>query len=254
MEENKLKWKAILDIVTVCKKMWQKEWVANHDGNVTVRIGNELLATPTAVSKADVIPEIILTLDMDGKKLAGPGKSFSEASIHLAAYRARGDVMAVVHAHPPYATARGACGIPLNRPFIPESVVSIGDTVPVIPFAMPGDPANERAVAETLQTSNVFMMQGNGVFATGTDVMQAYLRLELVEHLAKMEFIAKQTGVPFEISDADKAKLLEKREAAGLAPPQGKDSTSSSISQNITSDNLSEIIAQEIKAILDKRS
>lgn len=227
----------INDIVAVCHRLYQKGFVASHDGNVTAKLqlrshpepldlardeGSQtvILATPTSVSKGDVIPEIILTLDMEGKKLAGPGKPFSEIQLHLAAYRARGDVNAVVHAHPPFATARGVVGRPLDRPFLPEAVVSLGEVIPLAEFSMPGDPKNETIVAEMLQISNAFMMPGNGVLSVGTDVEQAYLRLELVEHIAKIAFIAESMGKPMSLAQGDVATLLEKRAKAGLAPPR----------------------------------
>lgn len=251
MEES-IRWKSILDIVTVCRRMWQKGWVANHDGNVSLRLGEEFLATPTGVSKADIIPEIILTLGSDGKKLAGPGKPFSEINLHLAGYRARGDVTAVVHAHPPYATARGACNLALERSFIPESVVSIGNTVPVIPYTMPDSVEGTDLVAKALAEFNVIMIAGNGVLAIGTDVMQAYLRIELVEHLTQMDFIARQLGTPVEVPAEDVTKLLEKRSSAGLDPRHIPKQAPKIDTRPVLTDhdNLRRIIADEIKSVL----
>lgn len=245
------RWQIILDIVTVCKRMWQKGWVANHDGNVTARLGPELLATPTAVSKADIIPEIILTLDMEGKKIAGPGKSFSEINLHLAAYKARPDIQAVVHAHPPYATALGACGRAIENIFIPEAIVSIGNNVPVVPYSMPGSAEGAESVANALYESNVVILQGNGVLAVGADIMQAYLRIELVEHLAKMATIASQIGTPFEIPAEDVSKLLEKRTAAGMDPKKMKDERRGTRDEKpVDHDQLRKIIAEELNKLL----
>jgi L-fuculose-phosphate aldolase len=187
---------------------------------------------------------------MDGKKIAGPGNPFSEIGLHLAAYRSRPDTVAVVHAHPPYATARGACGLALDKPFVPESVVSLGDNIPVATFAMPGSPENEKMVSSLLQCSNVIMLAGNGVLAIGTDAMQAYLRLELVEHLAKMDFIANRMGRPFELSAGDRAKLLEKREKAGLATPLT--SASAPTGPDPDQERLIKIITEEVASILGK--
>lgn len=248
--DDKAKWAAINDIVTVCRRMWQKGFVANHDGNVSVRAGDVLLATPTAVSKADVIPENILTLDMNGNKIAGPLKPFSEIQLHLAAYRSRPDVQAVVHAHPSYATACGACGAAIEKIFMPEAVVSIGDNVPVAEFAMPGSPENERIIADIFSRANVCMLPGNGVLAVGKDIMQAYLRLELVEHLAKMQCIAQGIGRPFEMAKADADKLLEKHVAAGLAAPDAAGGKSNLPKQTEQYDDIRRLIAEEINAIL----
>jgi len=209
----------INSIVKICQKLDFKGFGANHDGNVSAKYGEKIFATPTAVSKGDITPEMIISLDLSGNKIAGIGKPFSEMQLHLAAYRSRPDISAVVHAHPPYATARGIAGQALNRPAIPESVVSIGDNVPVARFALPGDSANINIIGEMLSVSNVFMLPGNGVLSVGADLTQAYLRLELVEHLAKIDFIATHLGEPKYLTDADVAKLMEKHLSSGLAAP-----------------------------------
>lgn len=207
-------------IVKYSQKLDQKGFSANHDGNISVRFEDGLLATPTAVSKGEVVPEIVITLDMQGNKVAGIGKPFSEIKLHLAAYNVRPDIKAVVHAHPPYATARGLLQLPI-KPTLPEAIVSIGALIPVAEFAMPGDAANANIIAATVYQSNVFMLPGNGVFAVGDCIEQAYLRLELVEHLAKIEFYARQMGGPMlELAPENINKLVEKNRAAGLAPPQ----------------------------------
>ena len=203
------------EIVKYCQKLDQKGFGANHDGNISVKCGSELLATPTAVSKGNVIADIVITLDMQGNKISGVGKTFSEIKLHLAAYQARADVKAVVHAHPPFATARGLLHFPI-KPALPEAIISIGDIVPVVAFSIPGTPKNEAVVAESLKEVDVFMIPGNGVFAVGDSIEQAYLRLELVEHLAKMDYYARTMGTPMELANEDIAGLLKKRAAAGL--------------------------------------
>ncbi len=244
----------INSIVDVCQRLDRKGFGANHDGNVSVKYGDKIYATPTAMSKGDITSETVITLDHSGNKVSGYGKPFSEIKLHLAAYRSRQDACAVVHAHPPYATARGLAGFPLDKPSIPESVVSIGDNIPVARFAMPGDPENDNIVSEMLSISNVFMMPGNGVLSIGTDLKVAYLRLELVEHLAKIDFISKFHGEQKQLlSDEDINKLLEKRAAAGLAPPDDRRQRTESITSTSKMD-ISRIIEEEVTKALQKSS
>lgn len=238
-------------IVRYSLKLDQKGFGANHDGNISVKFDDMLLATPTSVSKGDAVPELIITLDMDGNKIEGIGKPFSEIKLHIAAYRARGDIAAVVHAHPPFATARGLAGEPI-RPALPEAIVSIGDVIPVTDYAMPGAPENDDIIARAVGEANAFMMQGNGVLAVGKDIEQAYLRLELVEHLAKIDFFARQMGKPFELPAADIVKLNEKRAAAGLDPAAEKREKASASKQGpAASDPLRELIASEVRKMLN---
>jgi len=237
-------------IVWVCQRLDRKGFGANHDGNVSAMLDGGLLATPTAVSKGVITPEMIITLDMEGKKTAGIGKPFSEIQLHLAAYRARPDAAAVVHAHPPFATAWGLSGEAL-RPSIPEAVVSIGEVVPVVPFAMPGAKENEDLVAGALRAADALMMQGNGVLAVGADVEQAYLRLELVEHVAQIQFYLARTGRSFALPRGDLERLLEKRAALGLGPKvQAGSAPPAAGVAGRSVDEIRDIIAEEIRKVL----
>lgn len=239
-------------IVWVCGQLDRKGFGANHDGNVSARFEDVLLATPTSESKGLITPEMILTLDMDGKKIKGPGKPFSEVGLHLAAYRVRQDVMAVVHAHPPFATARGLLGLAI-KPALPEAIVSIGDVIPITKYITPGSSENDSIISEMLGITHVFMMAGNGVLAVGDNLEQAYLRLELVEHLAKIDYYASTMGRPMRLPETDLTKLLEKRASAGLDPKTQVVINKSEIikeKSGDTVDGLKDIIASEIKKIL----
>lgn len=235
-------------IVEICQKLDIKGFGANHDGNVSVRFDNNLLATPTAVSKGDITPEMILDLDMEGKKLQGIGKPFSEIKLHLAAYRAREDVQAVVHAHPPYAMARGLVGGDFEIS-VPEAIVSIGDLIPTAPYAFPGAPENDAIIAEALGRCDVFMLAGNGVLSVGRDLKEAYLRLELLEHLLKIDTHARSMGTPMTLPPTDKQKLLDKRASIGLGPKQVNRPAATQDNQK---DVLKDLIAQEIKKVLQE--
>ncbi len=249
-------------IVEICHKMDQKGWVANHDGNVSTKFEDRLLATPTAVSKADIVPQIIITLDMEGKKIDGIGNPFSEIKLHLCAYKIRPEITAVVHAHPPYAMARGLAGGDFQIQ-IPEAIVSIGDTIPVAPYAFPGAPENDAILGDALCRSDVVIMAGNGVLSVGRDLGEAYLRMELLEHLLKIDHYTRSMGPIMTIPESDRQKLLDKRAALGLGPqhiaPIPSTSSSLSPSSPASSANLStastqdlvkSLIADELKKLL----
>src|SRR5438105_2908797 len=106
------------DIADYSRRLHARGWVANHEGNISVRLSQgRYLCTPTATSKAAVAPEGLVIVDEGGAKLSGRGKPFSEISLHLAVYRRRPDVQAVVHAHPVSATAFAVVGRALDVPF-----------------------------------------------------------------------------------------------------------------------------------------
>jgi len=204
------------ELADVAVRLHRMGWVANHDGNVTARLEpGRYLATPTATSKADITADGLLVVDEGGARITGRGKPFSELSLHLAVYRARPDVNAVVHAHPPTATGFAVAGLALDVPMLAEQVVSLGPRVPLVPFGAPGAGAVQ-ALEPYLREVDAVLLTGNGALAWGRDLEQAYLRLELVEHLAKIALVARQLGGARPIPSAAMPALLEARRKAGL--------------------------------------
>ena len=147
-------------------------WCANHDGNVSARDGARLVATPTATSKRLVGEKDLIEVDARGQ-VVGHGKVFGEIGLHLVVYERRPDVGAVVHAHPPCATAI-ACSSgppdrhPIDRPFIAEALVSLGPKIPKLPYAQPGDAARA-ALAPWCELVDAVLLGGHGVIAWGKD-------------------------------------------------------------------------------------
>jgi L-fuculose-phosphate aldolase len=200
------------------QRIHARGWVANHDGNLSVRLeAGRYLATPTAVSKAEVRADGLVIVDDSGAKISGRGRPFSEISLHLEVYRHRPDVRAVVHAHPPTATGFSVAGVELNQPMIAEAVVSIGPGVPTVPFAAPGASA-AAALKPFVADYDAVLLGGHGVLAWGDDVEQAYLRLELVEHLARIALVAHQLGGIRPLPTSVMPALLDARRKAGLGP------------------------------------
>ncbi len=190
-------------------------WCANHDGNVTARDGNRFIATPTATSKRLVAEKDLI--EVDGKGVVqGAGKVFGEIGLHLVVYERRPDVGCVVHAHPPYATAIGASrGNPIERPFIAEALVSLGPVIPKLPYAQPGDSAKQ-ALAPWCELVDAAILGNHGVIAWGKDCETALLRLELVEHLAKIAHAAIAFGGIEQLPESAIEPLLAARAKAGI--------------------------------------
>jgi L-fuculose-phosphate aldolase len=207
------------DMVEMSRRMHENGWVANHDGNVSVRLkGERFLITCTAVSKRDIDDASLLVVDAQGKVLEGRRKPFSELELHLAMYRARPEAMVVLHAHPPVATAFGLVGQELSPIALPEMVVSLGDRVPTLPRAMPRDPEGVKRVEAAAAEYDALLLSGNGALTLGEDLTQALLRMELVEHYAKILMAARSLGTVQPLAPADVQKLLEARKKAGLGP------------------------------------
>lgn len=207
-------------VAEVARALHDAHWVANHDGNVSARLadGKRFLATPTALSKRLVDAHDVLTVDLAGKVLGGRKRLFSEWHLHAAAYGARRDVGAVVHAHPPCATAVGVARKQLGVPPLPEMVVSLGANVPTLDYALPKSAAQDAALARALGDgdADAVLLAGNGVLTVGVDLEQAWLRLELVEHWARILVAAAPLGGATALPADDVKKLLDARTKAGL--------------------------------------
>ncbi len=207
------------EVVATSRRLHQNGWVANHDGNVSVRLkGDRLLITCTAISKRDVEDASLLVVDMKGNVLEGRKRPFSELELHLCCYAARPEVNVVLHAHPPVATAFGLVGREIGPVAMPEIVVSLGDRIPTVLRAVPKDPEALKALGEAAAGHDAMVLAGNGALTLGDDLTQALLRMELLEHYAKILHLAQSLGPVRTLEPAQVAKLLEARKKAGLGP------------------------------------
>ncbi|MBM4370058.1 MAG: class II aldolase/adducin family protein [Deltaproteobacteria bacterium] len=208
------------EVARISRRLWERGWVANHDGNVTVRLeGGRVLATPTAVSKGDVREEDVLVLDgASGKVLSGARRPFSELYLHLEAYRVRDDVHAVVHAHCPVLCSFAVAGLEVDPAILPEAVVSLGPRIPLAPPALPGSLPAKQQIQALARLFDVILLSSHGPVALGADLEQAYLRLELAEHVAGIQQRATWLGGARRIPEAWLDPLLKSRRKAGLGP------------------------------------
>ena len=196
--------KIMLDIG---KRVYHNGWVASNDGNFSAVLdNNRVLVTPTRTNKADMTEDMLTVVDFQGQLIEGHCKPSSEIPMHLKIYEWRPDVRAVVHAHPPYATAFAVAGIALDRPILPEAVLEFG-RVPIAPYATPGTEELALSLMTILQDHDVFLLKNHGVVAVGEDLMTAYYKMESLELLCKVIHLAKGLGSIDEIP-ADKVDEL----------------------------------------------
>ena len=173
-------------IVRACLALSQRGLVAATDGNVSARLGPErILVTPSGTSKGEVDELSVLLCDEEGRKIRGRGEVSSEVQVHLAAYRERPEIAAVVHAHPPLASAFTFAGMEhlFREPVIPEVAAQFG-SIPTAPYATPGTRALAEAAAPFFRSSDVVLLAQHGAVTLGPDPWSAYLRMEKLEHAA----------------------------------------------------------------------
>jgi len=202
------------EIVAVCSRLYDRGLIAGQDGNVSVRLaGGHILVTPAGLSKVDVTAEALVELTPEGRQVTGALAPSSEVGMHLRIYRERTDVRAVVHAHPPVATAFGVVGRDFMDAVLPEAIFHLG-RVPLVPFAMPGTPALGDAMAPYLADHDVFLLASHGATTVGPSLRLAHQRMESLEHAACILHAAAQLGPVTPLRDEDIAALRGAREAA----------------------------------------
>lgn len=202
------------EIVTVCRRLYDRGLIAGQDGNVSVRLDSgHILVTPSGLSKVDVTTDSLVELTLDGSPVTLGRSASSEVGMHLCIYRARPDVRAVVHAHPPVATAFGVAGRDFMDAVLPEVIFHLG-SVPLVPFALPGTPALGDAMAPYLAKHDAFLLASHGATTTGPSLRLAHQRMESLEHAARILHAASMIGSPARLRDEDVAALRRAREAA----------------------------------------
>lgn len=204
------------EICEVGHRLYAHGFVAANDGNISVKVNeNEFYCTPTGVSKGSLTPDMIIKIDAEGNKLEGTSNPSSEIKMHLRVFRERPDVNAVVHAHPPVATAFTVAGIPLDRYILPEAVLTIGD-VPTCAYATPSTMEIPDSLMPYIQEHDAFMLKNHGALTVGNTLTRAFFTMEEVEFNAKIMKYAMELGRIQEISEEKMYELMDLRVKMGL--------------------------------------
>lgn len=201
-------------IVDIGRRMYERRYVAANDGNISARLdGDRILTTPTGVSKGFMTPESLVVVDLNGKVL-GEGKPSTELPLHLFIYRERPDVKAVVHAHPPYATGFATAGLALDKCVLAEVIVTIG-TVPLAEYGTPSTEELPNTLRPFVHSCEAFLMANHGAVTVGQHLMDAYFKMERVEHYAQIVFLARALGGERVLPREQVEKLYSLREQYG---------------------------------------
>lgn len=200
-------------ICEIGKRIYKRGMVAANDGNISVRIGeNEILCTPTGVSKGYMTPESICKVDEKGQLIEANGnyRPSSEMKMHIRVYEKRPDVGAVVHAHPMYATSFAIARKPLDRPITSEAVVLLG-AVPVADYGTPSTEELPDNIEKFLPYYDAMLLANHGALTYSDDLEAAYLRMESLEFYAELMYRTQMIGGAVEFNTEEMQKLYEVR-------------------------------------------
>jgi L-fuculose-phosphate aldolase len=205
------------EICAVGRKLWMRQFVDGNGGNISYRIGpNEVLCTPTLVSKYDLKPEDLSLVDLEGNQIAGSMPRTSEIFLHLEIYKAVPEAKSCVHCHPPHATAYAITGkVPPNL-VIPEFEVFVGK-VAISPYKTPGTAEFAQTVIPYVKDHNTVLLANHGIICWADTVTHAEWYAEVLETYCWTLMLASQLGVPISrISEQQGEDLLAIKKKLGL--------------------------------------
>ncbi len=198
------------------RRMYAKGFVASNDGNITVKTAeNEIWTTPTGVSKGFMTPDMLIKVNAAGEVLEGTLRPSSELKLHLKVYRERSDVNAVIHAHPPIATAFTIAGKTINDRILSETIIQLG-YIPVARFGTPSTTELPDSITEYLPDHDAILLAHHGAITMGADLFNAFCKMETLEFSAQISLYAKLLGNEVELSSAQVQCLLDVRESLNL--------------------------------------
>jgi len=198
------------EIIRISKLMHEKEMVNALEGNISVKEGSKIIITPASVCKGSLKEEMLVVVDEEGNVIEGDYKPTSEMKLHLECYRLRKDITCVIHNHSPYATAYAIANKPIESKAYPEMMI-IFDKIPVVAY---GTPSTEEIYADLknyIDRTDVFLLSRHGVVSVGSDLNDAFFKIEAVESIAKKLTIVKNLGGEAPLSEEQIDKLYEIR-------------------------------------------
>ena len=208
------------EICEIGRRLYAKGFAAANDGNISIRVGeNAVLCSPTMICKGFMKPEDICAVDLDGNQIAGKRKRTSEVLLHLTIMKQRPDVKAVVHCHPPHATAFAVAGEAIPQCVLPEVEVFMGE-IPIAPYETPGGQEFADTVIPFLNGTNTIILKNHGTVSFDVDLEKAYWKTEILDSYCRILMLAKQLGKIDYFSEQETRELLDLKTKLGFDDPR----------------------------------
>ena len=197
-------------LVEVSRLMYSKGMVNAFEGNISVLRGERVYITPSAICKGFLTEDMIVVTDLEGNVLEGSYKPSSEIKLHLASYKRRKDIGSVVHAHPPYATAFAIANKPIEAKSYSEVLLLFG-SIPIAPYGTPSTDEVFSSIEPYLAGHDVVLLANHGIVSVGSDVYEAFFKLESAETIAKTLTLALLQGGGKDLPDYRVKELRKMR-------------------------------------------
>lgn len=207
-------------MVETGRQMYQRGFIMAAEGNLSSRIEDErILTTVSGVCKGELSPDDFVLVDLEGRVIDGDRPPSTELKMHLEVYRQRRDVRAVIHAHPAHVVSLTLVGESFDRAYLPESALLLG-AVPVAPYARPSTGQVPESIRPFVRKSDIIVLERHGSLTVGKTFEDAFRKLEVLEHTARIIWLSRQVGEPAPLPAGEIEELMRlRRSVYGLDYP-----------------------------------
>ncbi len=237
-------------IVAAGHRLYERRILASIEGNMSIRLdGDRILATPSGINKGFMSAADLVVTDLDGNPEGG-GSPSSEMRMHLAIYRERDDLRAIVHAHPTAATGYAVAGRNLPAAVLAEIVATLG-CIPIARYGTPSTDELAEAVVGPIRNYNALLLANHGALTAGESLEQAEERMYQLEHFAQVSLVAEVLGgpKPFSIEEVDRLSLLREKAGGGPVPPACYPTDTNEKTITLTQDELIALVADAVRTL-----
>ena len=237
-------------IVAAGRRLYERRILASIEGNMSIRLdGDRILATPSGANKGFMGEDELIVTDLEGAPEGG-GKPSSEMFMHVAIYRERPDLNAIVHAHPTVATGYAVAGRQLPAAVLAEIVTTLG-CIPIAPYGTPSTEELAEAVTGPIKMYDALLLANHGALTAGASLSQAEERMYQLEHFAEISLVAELLGGPkmFSLEEVERLSALRESSGGRPIPPACYPVDSGAETITLTNEELVGLLADAVRAL-----
>lgn len=215
--------RAKADLVEVCRLSYTRGYICGTEGNFSIRLTeNVVLTTPSGICKGRITLDDLVLTELSGTLIEGNRRPSTELKMHLIAYELRPEIRAVAHAHPTTAVGFSVAGVSLSQCVLPEVVCALGH-IPIAPYATPSTDEIPASISPFIEKHDAIVLDHHGALTLGTDIWDAFYKLETLEHFAQTLLVAHQLGGPRPLRSSQVRKLIDICSVYGFRQPPDAD-------------------------------
>jgi len=188
------------------RRLYKRSLTTTSGGNISLRLSNDIiLITPSATDKGRMKWKEVAIMNIFGENFTPDLKPSIETAMHLAIYKKKADIQAIVHAHPVFASLFTAIKSKINTDLTAEAKAILGDPL-FVRYAVMGSAALAEVAAESILKCDILLLENHGILTVGSNLLQAFDKIEVLENAAKMTLMTEMTGKKRPL---DKIRIME---------------------------------------------